>query len=71
MAMRSHAPIVPVYIHKRKSFFGRNYIVIGEPVNLFPEGEAPQLTKIDEYAELIHEKMEECKEIFKAYGGNK
>lgn len=64
MAMQSKSPIIPVYIHKKESFFDRNCIVIGEPIDLFTEDNLPTMKDIQKFSDLVYDKMTECKEKY-------
>ena len=61
LAMQSKTPIVPVFIHKKTSFFDRNTVVIGEPI---APPSVPGIAAIQEYADKILDKMTECREHF-------
>ena len=59
--MQSKTPIIPVFIHKKASFFDRNTVVIGEPI---APPSVPGIAAIQEYADKILDKMTECREHF-------
>ncbi len=64
MAVTAKKPIVPVYVKKRKSFFRRQCVVIGEPINPIEIcGKMPSLSEMEKIAELLREKEKELKEI--------
>ena len=64
MAVTAKKPIVPVYVKKRKSFFHRQCVVIGEPINPIEIcGKMPSLSEMEKIAELLREKEKELKEI--------
>ena len=65
MAMQAKAPIVPVYIHKKVNKKDRNCIVIGEPITTFDGETMPSMADINNCADLVFEKMMECKELYK------
>ena len=69
LAMKSHAPVVPCYIHNKAGKKDRNCIVIGEPVDIFEKTDIPSLKDIDNYAQIIMEKMTECKSIYERSRG--
>lgn len=66
MALRAKVQIVPVYIHKKDSYYKRNCVVIGEPItDHFPkEGGFPSMADMDKYTETVLHKMTECKDYF-------
>lgn len=64
MAIRSGAPIVPVYIEKRKSFFSRLKVVIGERVSVTElYGERPTFAEIDAATKLLYEREKQLKTL--------
>lgn len=57
MAIRSGVPIIPMYIEKKKSAFGRLRIVIGESVDVRAMyGERPTFAQIDAATKLLFER---------------
>lgn len=69
LAMQSRVPIVPCYIHNKQGKKDRNCIVVGEPVDIFEKSDIPSLKDIDNYAQIIMEKMTECKSIYEQSRG--
>lgn len=64
MAIRSGAPIVPVYIKPKKSFFSRLNVVVGERVSVTElYGERPTFAQIDAAAKLLYEREEQLKNL--------
>ena len=64
MAIRSGAPIIPVYVKPRKSFFGRLKVVIGEKVSVTElYGERPTFAEIDAATRLLYEREKQLKEL--------
>lgn len=64
MAVRSGAPIVPVYIKPRKGFFDRLCVVIGERVSVTElYGERPTFQQIDEATKLVYEREKQLKAL--------
>ena len=64
MSISSKKPIIPVYIKVRKSFWHRQYVIVGEPINpseILPK--IPSLSDMDKIAELLREKEKELKAI--------
>ncbi|MGI6264434.1 MAG: lysophospholipid acyltransferase family protein [Acutalibacteraceae bacterium] len=56
MALQSQKPIVPVYIHKRRRFYHRLVMGIGEPVDPAAAGEKLTMRQINEAARRLQEK---------------
>lgn len=66
MAIRSKAPIVPVYVKPREGFWSRLNVVIGEPVSVTElYGEQPGFAEIDACAKLLYEREKQLKELIK------
>ena len=64
MAIRSGAPIVPVYIKPRESFFSRLKVVIGEKVSVTElYGERPTFAEIDAATKLLYEREKQLKDL--------
>lgn len=64
MALKSGAPVVPVYIKPRKGFFDRLRVVFGEAVDVRElYGERPTFAQIGEATELLHNRMAELRNI--------
>ena len=64
MAIRSGAPIIPVYVKPRKSFFDRLKVVIGERVSVTElYGERPTFAEIDAATRLLYEREKQLKEL--------
>lgn len=64
MASLAKVPILPVHIEKRKSFFARQIVVIGEPfrVSDYCDKKMPSVQDLDMVTEKLHEKYEECRQ---------
>lgn len=73
IALQSHVPIVPIYIHKGKGLFERNVGVIGEAVDLsdITSSPIPGMADIQKAADIVLQRMVECKEKFEIYQGGK
>lgn len=64
MAICSGAPIVPVYIKPRESFFSRLKVVIGERVSVTElYGEHPTFAEIDAATKLLYEREKQLKDL--------
>lgn len=57
MAAAGNVPIIPMYIKKKRSFFDRQIIVVGEAVYVSEEGKRmPSLKETEELAALLRQK---------------
>lgn len=64
MAVTAKKPIVPIYVKKRKSFWQRQCVVIGEPINPMEAfHKMPSLADMEKIAESLREKEKELKNI--------
>ncbi len=64
MSVTAKKPIIPVYVEKRKNFFKRQRIVIGEPINPIEMcGKMPTLAEMDKISEVLRQKENELKQI--------
>lgn len=64
MAYQSKKPIIPVYVKKRKSFFNRQVVIIGEAINVCElMSKIPTLKEINKVTEILREKESQLKEI--------
>ena len=62
--IKAKKPIIPVYVEKRKNFFKRQRIVIGEPINPIEMcGKMPTLAEMDKISEILRQKENELKQI--------
>lgn len=64
MAMQSKSPVIPCYIHNKEGKGDRNCIVFGEPILLDCKSALPGMTEINEFAQIILQKMMECRKIY-------
>ena len=65
IALKGHAPIVPVYIVPPRKWYNRSIVVVGEPIDPAKIcGSTPNLHAIDEVSMMLHEKELELKEIY-------
>ena len=67
MAMMAKAPIYPIYYAKRKHWYERQRVYVGERFNVFDyfEGKKPSGEKMAEVAEILRQKVIELSEIHK------
>ncbi len=64
MAVQAHAPILPVAVKKRKHFWNRLRIAIGQPIDIEAlYGPRPSLRQVDEIADLLYKKELELQKI--------
>lgn len=64
MAYQSKKPIIPVYVKKRKSFFNRQVVIIGEAINVCDlMSKIPTLKEINKVTDILREKESQLKEI--------
>lgn len=67
MALKSGRPIVPVYIHKRKSIWHRQITVVGEPISVsLQETEKPVMEYLDDVTRLLREKEAELESLYRS-----
>ena len=67
MATKGNAPIVPVYLIKRKHWYHRQVVVLGDPIDLKEVcGEKPTLADLQKASEYLHEKEEALAEYYRA-----
>ncbi len=64
MAVKSGRPIVPVFIERRKHWYNRVRMAIGEPLETAALlGKRPTMTQIEEITQMLYQKEEELKTI--------
>ena len=57
MAMQAHVPILPVAVKKRKHFWNRLRVAIGQPFDIEAlYGPRPSIRQVDEITELLYKK---------------
>ncbi len=67
MAYKGNAPILPMYIVKKKKWYERQRIVMGELIDIHEiVGERPSLTQINQVSEFLHEKELELRDYYEA-----
>jgi len=74
MAHAGSARVLPVYIEKRKKWYHRSHVVIGEAIDVRSElGERPSMDELSGLNELIKEREERLKEYYheKVHKGKK
>ncbi|MCQ2530256.1 MAG: 1-acyl-sn-glycerol-3-phosphate acyltransferase [Lachnospiraceae bacterium] len=64
IASLAKVPILPVYIEKRKNFFARQVVVIGEPFRIsdYCDKKMPSVQDLEMVTEKLYEKYEECRQ---------
>ena len=65
MAIKGHAPIVPVYIKKKKHWYSRLVIGIGEPIDVkdYSQGLMPTIDEINHISKVLEEQEKELERI--------
>ena len=65
MALKSECPIIPVYIKRRKHFYSRVELGIGEPINIkdFITGEKMTVDDIKRATEFLQEQEKQLEEL--------
>ncbi len=66
IATRAGVPIIPMYSEKRRHWYERRIVVIGEPIvcNEHFSSKLPSLSDIKKISDILLERMEECRKIF-------
>ena len=65
IAIMNKTPIVPVFLKKRKNFFHRYHILVGEPINLHEMcSKIPTIPEIEKAGQLLFEKEKELQTYF-------
>ncbi len=64
IASLAKVPILPVHIEKRKNFFARQVVVIGEPFYTrdYCEKKMPSVQDLEKITEKLYEKYKECRQ---------
>ena len=64
MAVQAHVPILPVAITKRKHFWNRLRVAVGQPIDIEAlYGPRPSFRQVDEIAELLYNKELELQQL--------
>lgn len=72
IAIMNKTPVVPTYIVRRKSFWHREKIVVGEPIYLHEYcSEVPTIPEIEKAGEILFKKEQELKEYYENNLGGK
>lgn len=73
MALIANAPVLPVYIVKRKNFWHRQTVVIGEKIDVkqYAPGISPTMEQINDVAKVLYEKELELKNRYDSYLNSK
>ena len=68
MAFKGKAPIVPIYIRDKRSFFDRMLFVFGEPIDIEKEcGTMPTFSRLDEISQKLYHKEQQLEKIAEKY----
>ena len=72
IAIMNKTPIVPVYIKRRKNFWHREKIIVGNPINLHEYcSPIPTMPEIENAGKILYEKEQELKQYFEEKYGSK
>lgn len=64
MAMQGKVPIVPIYMPKKKHWYSRTRVAVGEAIEIAAaDGRRPKFSEIEEFSRRLQEKEEELKKI--------
>ena len=64
-AIMNKVPVVPIYIVKRKKWYQRQRIVLGEPIHLESICDGiPSIRDVDKVSEYLHQKEEELAKYY-------
>lgn len=67
MAHRANVPILPMYIVKKKKWYQRQHIVLGQPVNIAEMlGKMPTMDSLTQVSDLLRDKENELREYFES-----
>lgn len=71
IALRTGAPIVPMYTRRRKHWYERQLVVIGEPFRCsdYCSRKMPTMADIEQLSSILLARMEECKNTYEATKG--
>ena len=65
MAHKSHAPIIPLYVVRRKKWYHRQHIVIGQAIDVREAlGVIPTVDKIAAVSDMLREKEVELRTYY-------
>ena len=63
IAYMADAPVVPVYIKKRKHWYQRTYVYIGERIALPRVGAMPKMSELKTFDDLINQKINQMSDL--------
>ena len=65
VSIMNKTPIVPVYIARRKNFFHRDRVIVGEPIFLHEQcSPIPTIEEIEKAGKILFDKEKELKEFY-------
>ena len=69
MALMSDKPIIPIYIRRRNSWFNRQRVAVGEPINVsdYFSSRFPSMEEIEHVTNLVRDKELKLKEMVGDY----
>ena len=73
MALQADVPIIPVYTYKRRHWYDRTVIVVGEPINCsdYCAKKMPTINEINAITEELHQRLLKCKSAYESINGEK
>ena len=73
LASQAGVPIIPAYSLKPKHWYNRRTVVVGDPFRIsdFTNKKFLTVTQMDEIANALVEKINECKDVFEEITGGK
>lgn len=72
VSILNNTPIVPCYIKRRKNFWHRDRILVGDPICLKDYcSQVPTMTEIEKAGEILFEKEKELKQYYEENYGRK
>ena len=64
MALQAHVPILPVAVKKRKHFWNRLRVAVGQPVDIEAMyGPRPSFAQVDELSKKLYKKELELQQL--------
>jgi len=73
IALQAGVPVIPMYTGKRKHWYNRSVVVVGDPI-VFSDHckkKMPSVADLEEMSEFLHARMLECKSTYERITGGK